>query len=127
MNRREARISAMQYIFQMEGQGDFSSERLEAFLSDKDAGSQRVYITSIVDSVCKNIEAIDRIIGENSSGWAVSRLAKADLAILRLSAAEIMFCDIPKSVSINEAVELAKTFGDDKSPGFVNAVLKNIG
>ena len=125
MNRREARILAMQYIFQMGAQGNFSAESLDDFISDKKAGGQKQYIASVINSVCENIAAIDGVINENSSGWSVS---KADLAVLRLAAAEILYDeDIPKSVSINEAVELAKIYGDDKSAGFVNAVLKNIG
>ena len=128
MNRREARILAMQYIFQMGAQGNFSAESLDDFISDKKAGGQKQYIASGINSVCENIAAIDGVINENSSGWSVSRMAKADLAVLRLAAAEILYDeDIPKSVSINEAVELAKIYGDDKSAGFVNAVLKNIG
>lgn len=128
MNRREARTAAMQYIFQMEAQGEFSADRLEEFLADKKTDLQEQYIKKTVGSVCENLAVIDGVISENSSGWLISRMAKTDLAVLRLAAAEILFDDsIPKPVSINEAVELAKIYGDDKSPGFINAVLKNIG
>lgn len=96
MNRREARILAMQYIFQMGAQGNFSAESLDDFISDKKAGGQKQYIASVINSVCENIAAIDGVINENSSGWSVSRMAKADLAVLRLAAAEILYDeDIP--------------------------------
>ena len=104
MNRREARILAMQYVFQMEAQNNFITEELSDFISDKKPGNQMEYITSIINSVCKNLDEIDDVIGKNSSGWTVPRMAKADLAILRLAVAEILYdTRIPKSVSINGA------------------------
>lgn len=128
MNRKEARNLTMQYIFQMEAQQNFSAEGLKDFLDDREPGKQREYIEKTLKSLCENLSNIDDCIESHSVGWAVPRMAKTDLAILRLAAAEILYDEqIPKSVSINEAVELAKIYGDDKSPGFINAVLKNIG
>lgn len=128
MNRKEARELIMKYIFQMEAQKDFSEENAKQFLKDNNFKTQTAYASAVLGSVCKELEAIDGSINENSKGWPVARIAKTDLAILRLAAAEILYAeDIPKSVSINEAVELAKIYGDEKSSGFVNAVLKNIG
>ena len=67
---------------------------------------------------------IDAAISEKAVGWTIERMGKADLAIIRLAVYEIMFDDdIPVSVSINEAVELAKKYGRDESGGFVNGVL----
>ena len=67
----------------------------------------------------------DKALSAHSIGWSTSRMAKADLAVLRLACAEILYDEtIPKSVSINEAVELAKIYGDEKSPAFVNARLE---
>lgn len=128
MNRKDARILAMQYIFQMEAQKDLKTSALDAFLAEHEAGAQRKYIETTVGNVARHLEKIDRELAAHSIGWSTGRMAKADLAVLRLACAEILYDEtIPKSVSINEAVELAKTYGDEKSPAFVNAVLKNIG
>lgn len=118
----------MQYVFQMEAQKDFQPSGLESFLCEKNAKEQKQYITCTINAVCDNIQNIDAAIEDKSQGWSIQRMAKADLAILRTAAAEILYnSSIPKSVSINEAVELAKAYGDEKSSGFINAVLKNIG
>jgi len=128
MNRRNARVLAMQYIFQMEAQKNFTADGLKEFLSDKSIENQKDYISDAIHAVCENLNKIDSLLEEYSLGWKVPRMAKPDLAILRLAAAEILFNgSVPKSVAINEAVELAKIYGDEKSPGFINAVLKNIG
>lgn len=128
MNRRDARILVMQYIFQMDAQKDFTVCALDGFLSDKNITNQKAYILNTIDCVCQHIDDIDSNINQCAEGWSINRIAKVDLSILRLATAEILYVsDIPKSVSINEAVELAKLYSDDKSPKFINAVLKNIG
>ena len=81
----------------------------------------------MIQKLCDNIELIDEKINEHSQKWSVKRMPKADLAVARLASCEILFMeDIPKAVSINEAVELAKKYGTENSAKFINAVLKNI-
>jgi len=78
-------------------------------------------------AVLEHLEEIDQKIEEKARGWALSRIAKSDLTILRLAVFEILFDeDVPNSVAINEAVELAKLYGGDKSYSFVNGVLASI-
>ncbi len=85
------------------------------------------FVKSEFEGVCENKEHIDSLIETYSEGWNVSRLSKVDLAIIRLAVYEMLFgADIPKSVSINEAVELAKMFSSDEAPAFVNGVLGKI-
>lgn len=128
MNRKEARESVMKYVFQMDAQKDFSIESADKFLTDNNFAAQKEYAKNIIHAICTNQEIIDNAINENSKGWPVTRMAKTDLAIVRLAACEILYTeDVPKSVAINEAVELAKIYGGDQSPKFVNAILKNIG
>lgn len=79
------------------------------------------------EAVLGHMEEIDAKIGEKANGWTISRLAKADLTVMRLAVFEILFDDeVPNSVAINEAVELAKRYGGDKSYGFVNGILSSI-
>lgn len=85
------------------------------------------YVIRILKGIQENEKLIDEKIEKYLSNWKLNRIAKVDLAILRLSTYEILFeNEIPKNVSINEGIELAKKYGEDKSPAFINAVLDNI-
>ena len=74
----------------------------------------------------ENLERIDAVIGEHSKGWKTERMSKLSRSILRLCVYEMLFEEIPYSVSINEAVELSKTFDDDKARPFVNGILNSV-
>ena len=81
----------------------------------------------IVDGVGKNLPIIDAEIQRLSEHWRIERMPKVDLTLLRLSIFELLFrADIPKSVSINEAIELAKEYGEKESPSFINGILDKI-
>ena len=85
---------------------------------------ERDYIRRKAALVRENTEQIDEKLNEAAKGWKTKRMAKADLTILRLALYEILFDEeIPSGVAINEAVELAKTYGSDASPAFVNGIL----
>ena len=78
-------------------------------------------------AVAEHLEEIDQKIEEKSNGWSLKRLAKADITALRLAIYEIRYDeDVPAGVAVNEAVELAKLYGTDKSPAFVNGVLGSV-
>jgi N utilization substance protein B len=90
-------------------------------------GGQESYCRAIYEAVCEHKDEIDRMISEHSIKWKVERMAKTDIATLRLATGEILFIeDIPVPVSINEAVEMVKKYGTDQSPRFVNAVLGSL-
>lgn len=85
---------------------------------------EREYIDNKVKETRKKLPEIDSLISEKASGWNIDRIGKVELTILRLAVYEILFDEtIPDSVAINEAVELAKKFGQDESSSFVNGVL----
>ena len=85
------------------------------------------YIKTVFAGVYDNLDRIDLLIAQSSNGWKISRISKVSLAIMRLAVYEILFMDdIPVSVSINEAVELAKQYGTDDSPSFINGVLAKL-
>lgn len=85
------------------------------------------YLIHTLKGVQENIEVLDENIEKYLKNWTLNRLAKVDLAILRLCSYEILFSnEVPNNVAINEAVELAKKYGDDKSPAFINAILDKI-
>lgn len=84
------------------------------------------YVRDIVNGVIENIDEIDKIINKYLDNWDLDRLGKTDKAILRLAAYEMIYYDTPKIVVINEAVELAKKYSDDKVIKLINAVLDKI-
>ena len=81
----------------------------------------------LVDGVTDHAEEVDRKIESNLENWRLDRLSNIDRNILRLTTFELLYSkDVPQNAAINEAIELAKLFGDDQSPKFVNAVLSKI-
>lgn len=127
MTRTEARETLMQSIFQMEAQGDKRKQKLEFLLNNQNvevSALQREYIEETFNIIIYNLSEIDRLIEENSQGWTIKRLPKADLAILRVAIGESLYKpDIPPAVAINEAVKLAKKYSGDQGPQFINGVL----
>ena len=130
MSRRIARRHACNLIFQIEFHTDFNLDEIfQLYLDNIEEISDidKTFIYKEFSGVYQNLEKIDNIIEENLDGGIMYRLNKTDLAILRLAIYEIYFDkDIPDSVSINEAVELAKEFSVGDSPSFVNGVLGNV-
>lgn len=94
---------------------------------DVNFGEDADYIKSRCQAVCGKLPEIDKLINDNTEGWNTSRMGKVELTVLRLAVYEMCFDDdIPAGVAINEAVEIAKKFGQDNSGGFVNAILAKI-
>jgi N utilization substance protein B len=87
----------------------------------------RHFAEQLVCGVAENLERIDREIRSYSTNWALDRMARVDLAILRLAAFELIYCpDVPHNVVINEAIEIGKRFGTEETPSFINGVLDHL-
>ncbi len=126
MRREDIREQTMQLIFQMDVAKDFDYNKLSVLEENSKILTKKQAITTL-EAVRDHIEDIDATISSNIDNWNFDRIAKVDLAVLRTAVAEILYVDdIPLSVSINEAVNLSKKFGDDKSYAFVNSVLSKI-
>ena len=125
MKRSQGRELAMQMLFSMEARKDFSPECKDAFLAYYPPENQKDYVTGVYDAYADHMEEVDAILEQNAEHWHVDRMAKVDLAVLRVAVAEILYLDppTPEGVAINEAVELAKTYGSEESGRFVNGVL----
>lgn len=127
MNRKSARERMMQIYYQLDIRSGFPDEELSSFLSEEEAGPQYDYCAALFRAYRTHRGDIDRLIDKYAVGWSVKRMAKTDIAILRLAAAEILYLDdVPDAVAANEAVELAKRYGTDHAPQFVNAILGSI-
>jgi N utilization substance protein B len=128
--RHSGREAALQMLFQMELSGVDAQGAIEiywrSFLDDADPEG-RGYADQAVQGVERTREDLDRQIVEASANWRLERMARVDRNILRLGAWELGHRpDIPRAVLLDEAVELAKTFGTDESGSFVNGVLNKI-
>lgn len=126
--RRKARVIALQALFEVDSVG----HDIEGVVSQLVAESSLpedgvVFVWELVDGVLKNKDRIDSMIQTYAPAWPVAQLATIDRNILRLAIFEILFNNkVPLRAAINEAVELAKTFGSDNSPKFINGVLGTV-
>lgn len=125
------RSKQREHIFKMLFQIEFNDEadmpeHLKYYFEtlDNATEAEKDYIQNKYEAAVRLVPEIDVLLNENTKGWKTSRMNKVDLTILRLAVYEMKWDeDIPEGVAINEAVELAKKFGGDDSPSFVNGVL----
>jgi transcription antitermination factor nusB len=127
--RRENRAAAMQFLYMRDvNKGMPIGEALDAFFSTKE--NDRAFYSfaeELIAGVESHIKDVDAMISKSAINWSTDRIAKVDLAILRLAIFELLFReDIPPVVSINEAVDLAKEYSSAEARRFVNGVLDNV-
>lgn len=131
-SRRHGRALALQTLFELDSRGAF--DELDSAIASQAAQAEPVLDDPTVDfartlcaGVIADLEEIDELLTRTSQRWRVERMAIVDRNALRLGAYEILHCpDVPREVAINEAVELAKTYGDVGSAAFVNGLLNSI-
>ncbi len=133
MSRKVAREVAFKIVFELAFQNDEEAAKLfEKLVEASDekyeiTEEDNAYISEIITGIQSNESSINEMIKSHLKDWSFERISKIDLAILRLAIYEIKYReDIPCKVSVNEAVELAKIFGEDSSPAFINGVLAEI-
>lgn len=126
MTRKQAREEAFILVFEKEFNGNTTDEILEAAAEARDLEPDD-YVKTVFCGVYDRLSALDGLISENSVGWSINRISKTALCILRLAIYEINYMDdIPVSVSINEAVELAKKYATKDDASFVNGILSTV-
>lgn len=129
MSRQLARETAFKMIFQMDvGKNslEMAEYTMEEALIDGDISKGECkYILTLVSGVSKKKEELDEFMEAYSKGWALDRINHIEKSIIRLALYEIRYMDIPYEVSVNEAVELAKRYGEEEAYSFVNAILDN--
>ncbi|OZU90007.1 N utilization substance protein B [Virgibacillus indicus] len=124
MNRHTAREKAFQILFQLDINDNEPKTAIQDFLETEETNE---FLAALVEGVSENKNEIDNIIDEHLENWTLKRIAAVEKTILRIATFEIKFInDIPVSVSINEAIELGNSYGDDKSGKFINGVLSKI-
>ena len=130
MNRTAIREQAFKLIYSLEIQKqDNLEEAIELYEQSNEISDEKAkaYIKDAIFGIEKNKEDILQQIEKNlKSDWKLERISKIDLAILKLAIYELKYTDIPFKVAINEAVELAKKYGEDASKNFVNGILASV-
>lgn len=127
-NRRKGRELAVQALYQIEMTGDPSVRAVDEFLMHfEGVEPAKLFARRLVSGVISQCAAVDHLIEQSTDNWALSRMAKVDLIILRLATYELTFCpDIPSHVSMDEAIEIGKRFGTQESAAFINGILDQI-
>ncbi len=128
--RREARELALQMLYALDSNSTVGlRETLQTFREEQGeiAGRVREFAEELVQGVQTRRADIDEAIRACSKNWSLTRMPRVDLNVMRLAAYELMFRpDIPKKVTINEAIEIVRRYGDKESPAFVNGILDEI-
>lgn len=129
MSRSIAREVAMKIVYsKLLGGAETPDAVLEqSEIPEPLAEEDNAYAQEIVDGVSAYVDSLDELIGKHAVGWSVSRIARVDLAILRVAIFEMLHRpDVPNGAAINEAVELAKRFGGERSFAYVNGILGTV-
>lgn len=129
MNRTEMRELAFKLMYEIEVQKDDSKEQLDLFIENNDITDKKVidYLSTILTGIEENIEEIKHNIEDNlKKDWELSRISKVNISLLKIALYEMLYANLPYKVAINEVVELAKKYGDDGAPTFINGVLASV-
>ena len=132
MTRTEIRELTFELLYSLEIQKmeqQEYNEQIELFLVEQNVSQEKAktYMTETINGIAKNREEILELISQNlKEKWDISRVSKINITLLKLATYEIVYTELPYKVVVNEAVEIAKKYGDDTSPAFINGVLANI-
>lgn len=129
MNISKMREYAFMLIYELEIQKEFSEENIDMFLTNNNIEDKnaRKYIRKTVRGIKSNeTDIVEVIKAKLKPEWPIERISKINMALLKLSIYEMIYAEVPYKVAINEVIELAKSYGDDNSAGFINGVLANV-
>lgn len=130
MNRSAIRELTFRLIYSMEIQKETNiEEQIDLYIESNniDDENAKEYIKDVIFGINSNVEEITKLIEKHlKSDWKIDRISKIDLSLLKLAIYEIKYKEIPYKVAINEAIELAKKYGEDNSKNFVNGVLASV-
>ena len=137
ISRHKIREMALQALFPLDFNADLTKEDAimhaieldqRELINEEESEFVPVYLDTLVGGVCAKKDELDQMIEKHlKNNWRINRISKMDLVILRIAIFEMKYVtDVPAPVALNEAIELTKTFSDDRSRKFVNGVLSNI-
>lgn len=128
MNKSEIREEIFKLVYSLEVQDSKNEEQIDVYLEDSEISEKsKVQVKDTVLNILKSNSEIEKQIEKNlKTNWNLNRISKIDLAILKIAIYEIIYIKLPYKISINEAVELAKKYGEDSSASFVNGILASV-
>lgn len=130
MKRRELRARAIQAVYQMDVGQVVATEAVEHVLDGEESllrDGQREFVVRLTNGVATNLQDLDALIGKHVTGWRLDRIAKVDLAVLRLALYELLFeAETDVATIMDEAVELAKEYSTEESGRFINGALAKL-
>ena len=129
MNRSAIREATFKYIYSNEIQKDVEENQIDIYMEANNITDENFkdYITKSIEGINKNLPEITELIKNNlKQNWSIDRISKIDISILKLAIYEMVYTDTPYKVAINEAIELAKKYGDDSSKSFINGILASV-
>ena len=129
MNKSISRELAFKLLYSMEIQQEYGQEQIDLFIENNEIEDKKIiqYIQSTINGILENKKEIQKQIKENlKEKWDISRISKIDFVLLQIAIYEIQYKKLPYKIAINEAVELAKMYGEDSSKSFVNGMLATI-
>jgi N utilization substance protein B len=128
LSRRKSRELAVQMLYQVEMTGYAPDEAQQLYLNNFNPPDElRAFADMLVRGTCEHRKEIDKLISKTAKNWSLTRITPVDRCILRIAVYEMIHCsEIPYKVTLNEAIELGKKFGTEKSGAFINGVLDNV-
>lgn len=126
LSRREARKEIVGLLFETEFKKEEGAQEILALAVEDRELPDDEYIKKAYLGICEKLSDIDALINKHAHGWKTQRMTRVSLSVLRLCVYEMLYEEIPYAVSINEAVELAKLFDDDKAKSFINGILNSV-
>ncbi len=132
MTRSEGRALAFELLYSLEIQKvekTEQEEQIKLFIEENEVDEEKVikYINETINGITNSEDEIQKIISQNlKEKWDINRISKVNLVLLKLGIYEMLSVKLPYKVVVNEVVELAKKYGDESSPSFVNGILANI-
>ena len=129
MNRSIAREKAFKLLYSLEIQKENLQEQIELYFENEAISDEKEkqYINQIVQGIQQNVTVIEKKISDHlKQNWKLARISKIDLVLLKIAIYEILYTNTPYKVAINEVVEIAKKYGEDNSPNFINGILASI-
>lgn len=125
--RRQARQTVFELLYETEYHPESTPDEIFALaVEDRDIDAENAYIKRVYFGIMSRMDELDALIGKHARGWKTNRLSRVSRAVLRLATYEMAFDGTPAPIVINEAVELSKTFDEEKAKGFINGVLNAV-
>lgn len=129
MNKSASRELVFKLLYSLEIQKESDLEQFELFCETNEIEDKNTkeYMKEIITQVKSHEQEIEKLISKNlKSGWDIKRISKINITLLKLAICEMLYKNLPYKIVVNEVVELAKSYGDDTSPMFINGVLASI-